>query len=160
MRDSIDSAIELAEKCPQWKVEVPSRDKEKVLNRTKQHLNIFRDAQILWLDDYPENNINEMRMFRQLKTEVDIAKSTEEALDKLRKSSYDLVISDIARGENAEAGLDFLRKFRRENKATLVIFYIGMFFPEKGIPPYAFGITNRPDEMLHLTLDALERKKY
>jgi hypothetical protein len=37
------------------------------------------------------------------------------------------------------------------------IFYMGLFEPDKGIPPRAFGATNRPDEFLHLTQDALER---
>ncbi len=40
-----------------------------------------------------------------------------------------------------------------------MIFYIGVVDPNKGVPVQAFGITNRPDELLHLTLDALERKK-
>ena len=47
-----------------------------------------------------------------------------------------------------------------ENKTTPVIFYVGVFEPERGVPGQAFGITNRPDELLHLTLDALERFKY
>jgi hypothetical protein len=66
----------------------------------------------------------------------------------------------MARGENAAAGLEFLEQFRKTDKTTPVIFYIGVFNPEKGTPAQAFGITNRPDELLHLTLDALERKKY
>jgi hypothetical protein len=32
--------------------------------------------------------------------------------------------------------------------------------PRKGIPAQAFIITNRPDELLRLAIDALERKKY
>lgn len=158
--DLINASIELAEKSPQWKVEVSSADKERVLNRTKQHLKIFRDAQILWVDDHPENNLNERRMFRQLNAEIDIAKSTEEALEILKNSRYDFVISDMARGDENTAGLSFLKKLREENKTIPVIFYIGVIDSEKGVPAQAFGITNRPDELLHLTLDALERKKY
>jgi len=40
-----------------------------------------------------------------------------------------------------------------------VIFYIGYPDPSKGVPPHAFGITHRPDELLHLIMDALERVK-
>jgi len=158
VKDSIDAAIELAEKSPQWKVEISPRDKERVLNRVKKHLKIFRDVQILWVDDHPENNLNEHRMFRQLKTEIDIAKSTEEALEILKNGRYDLVISDMARGDSAISGLDFLKRFRMEDKTTPVIFYVGIFDPTMGIPPLSFGITNRPDELLHLVLDVLERE--
>jgi CheY-like chemotaxis protein len=160
VKDSIDAALELAQKSPQWKVEVSSKDKEHALRRAKKHLQVFSDAQLLWVDDHPENNLNERRMFRQLKAEVDTAKSTEEAIGILKSGRYDLVISDMARGDEATAGLKFLQQFRKEDKTTPVIFYVGVFDPEKGVPVQAFGITNRPDELLHLTLDALERKKY
>ncbi len=160
VKDSIDAALELAEKSPQWKVEVSSKDKEQALRRAKKHLQIFCDAQLLWVDDHPENNLNERRMFRQLKAEIDTAKSTGEALEILKNVRYDLVISDMDRGGEATAGLRFLEQFRKVNKTTPVIFYIGVFDAKKGIPAQAFGITNRPDELLHLTLDALERTKY
>lgn len=158
--DSMDASIELAEKNQRWTVKVSAVDKRRVLNRVKQHLNILKGAQALWVDDCPENNINERRMFRQLETEIDIARSTQEALDILKSGRYDVIFSDMARGENAAAGLEFLEQFRNTDKTTPVIFYIGVFDPEKGTPAKAFGITNRPDELLHLTLDALERKKY
>ncbi|MHC4699688.1 MAG: response regulator [Planctomycetota bacterium] len=160
VKESIDAALELAEKSPQWEVAVTQEDKENALRRARKHLPVFRDAQILWVDDHPENNLNERRMFRRLRAEIDIARSTEEALEILKNGRYDLVISDMARGEKATAGLTFLRQFRKTDDATPVIFYIGMVDAKKGVPARAFGITNRPDELLHLTLDALERRKY
>jgi CheY-like chemotaxis protein len=160
VKESIDAALELADKSPQWKVEVSPQDKEQALKRAKKHLPILRDAQFLWVDDHPENNLNERRMFRQLKAEIDIARSTEEALGILKNGRYDLVISDMARGDEAAAGLEFLKQFRKVDNAAPVIFYLGVFDAKKGVPAQAFGITNRPDELLHLTLDALERRKY
>jgi Response regulator containing CheY-like receiver, AAA-type ATPase, and DNA-binding domains len=160
VKESMNAAIELAEKSPEWKVEVSPKDKERVLNRIKQNLEVFRDAYILWVDDNPKNNRNERRMFRQLKANVDIARNTEEALEKLSGGDYDLVISDMSRDNDPTAGLEFLNELRKDDKMTPVIFYVGVFSPDKGVPPQAFGITNRPDELLHLTLDALERKKY
>ena len=158
VRESINAAIELAEKSPQWQVEVSAADKEQALRRARQHLALFRDAQILWVDDHPENNLNERRMFRQLKADVDTAKSTSEALEMLQRGNYDLVLSDMSRENDTTAGLEFLDRLRKE-KTTPVIFYVGVFDSAKGVPAKAFGITNRPDELLHLTLDALERKK-
>ena len=98
-------------------------------------------------------------MFRQLKVDIDTAKSTEEAGNLLQHGKYDLIISDMARNNKVDAGIEFLQQLHKENKTIPVIFYVGTFNPEHGIPPWAFGITNRPDELLHLTLDILERKK-
>jgi len=72
---------------------------------------------------------------------------------------YDLVISDMARDDESAAGLKFVEQFCKDDKAAPLIFYVGEYGSEKGLPARAFGITNRPDELLHLTLDALERKK-
>jgi len=39
-----------------------------------------------------------------------------------------------------------------------VVFYVGAFNRTEGIPPGAFAITNRPDELLHSVFDILERR--
>ena len=161
VENSIDAAIEFGEKSEKWDVKVPEKDKKAALNRAKHHLNTFRNTKILWVDDYPENNRNERRMFRQLKADIDIAKNSNEALEMLRYEIYDLVISDIARDDKDDLdGLQFLSELRKTDDDTPVIFYIGVMEAGKGVPEHASGITNRPDELLHLTLDALERKSY
>lgn len=157
VKESIDAALKLAEKSPQWKVEVPLEDKEQAIRRARKHLHVFRDARFLWVDDHPENNTNEQMMFRQLRVKMQAAVSTEEALEILKNGRYDLVISDMSRGDDNTAGLDLLRQMHEANKTVPVIFYVGSLDPQKGVPAQAFGITNRPDELLHLTLDALER---
>jgi CheY-like chemotaxis protein len=158
VRESMNAAVELAEKSPLWKVQVASIDRDLVLKRAKSHLAVLQNSQILWMDDHPENNLNERKMFRQLKIDIDIAKSTEEALGMLRIGRYDLILSDMAHDDDPTAGLSLLRQIPSERKAP-VIFYVGVVDASKGVPARAFGITNRPDELLHLTLDALERKK-
>ena len=40
-----------------------------------------------------------------------------------------------------------------------VIFYVGRPEPEKGAPAGAFGLTNRPDQLLQLVVDALSRTR-
>jgi len=159
IRDSINAAVELAEKSPQWKVEVPDKDRERAVGRAIGHLHILRGSHVLWVDDNPQNNRNERKMFRQLGVLIDIATTTREALGKLDLDEYDLVISDMARCNTATAGLEFLNGFRQKDGVTPVIFYIGVLDSQKGVPAGAMGITNRPDELLHLTLDALERRR-
>jgi CheY-like chemotaxis protein len=161
VQNSIEAAIELGKKSEKWDVKVPAKDKKAALNRARRHLDTFRNTRILWADDYPENNRNERRMFRQLQADIDIATSSNEALEMLRCDIYDLVISDIARDDQDDPdGLQFLAELRKTGDDTPVIFYVGVMQAGKGVPENAFGITNRPDELLHLTLDALERNRY
>jgi CheY-like chemotaxis protein len=157
VQNSIDAAIELAEKSPQWKVDIPPAEKRQALRRARQRAGLFKGAQLLWVDDHPENNLNERRMFHQLGVDIDSAKSTEEALAMLAAAKYDVIFSDMARGDEAAAGLDLLRKLQQRGNKVPVIFYMGSFDADVGTPPRAFGATNRPDELLHLTLDVLER---
>ncbi len=73
---------------------------------------------------------------------------------------FDVILSDIARGNDSTAGLTMLPELRKKNRHIPVIFYIGEIDTSKGVPGSAFGITNQPNELLHLALDALERTKY
>jgi len=116
-------------------------------------------AQVLWVDDHPENNRNERRVLQSLGIFVDEVRSTEEALASLRRASYDLVLSDMARDGDAEAGLRMLSAMRTGGIDVEVIFYVGLINPLAGVPPGAFGITARPDELVHYVLDVLERRR-
>jgi CheY-like chemotaxis protein len=158
MRESIDAALQLAEKAPRWKVDVSPDDKRRALDRARTHFDVFRGAQILWVDDQPENNVNERRMFRQMDVDIDTTTSNDMALAILRKAPYDLVISDIARAGQQTTGVDLAREIAETGIGVPVILYVGEYKQELGVPPYVFGITNRPDQLLHLTLDTLERK--
>ena len=73
---------------------------------------------------------------------------------------YAAVISDMSRNGVADEGLKFLTEMRNRDIKLYhwTIFYAAGFNPSKGVPPRAFGMTNRPDYLLHLVLDILERK--
>jgi hypothetical protein len=75
VQNSIDAAIELAEKSPQWKVEIPPAEKRQALHRARERVALFKGVQLLWVDDHPENNLNERRMVRQLGVDIDSTKS-------------------------------------------------------------------------------------
>jgi len=103
-------------------------------------------------------------MLKQLGIEVDYALNTEEALNLLKTVKYNLILSDIARERPdgtkvPNAGILTLEKLREEKFTLPLIFYIGDLDRSLGCPAQAFGITDRPDELLHLILDVLERKK-
>lgn len=164
-REAIDAAVAVAEKHPNWQVKVPEADRECAARRAARMQSVLQGAHILWVDDVPANNINEQRMFRQLGMSVTFAISTDEALTMLARNpaGFDVVLSDMARMEdgrpNPRAGIDCLKRYLAARDTLPVIFYIGVPDPTKGTPPGAFGLTHRPDELLHLVIDALERQR-
>ncbi len=159
------AAVDLAKKNPNWPVEVPETDGRRAIERAQKERGQLFGTEILWVDDHPRNNRNEARMFQTLGAFVTFATSAEEALCALREAAtqmrpFQLVLSDMSRGgptPDAAAGLKMLTCLRTKHVALPVIFYVGQLDQEKGVPPGAFGITNRPDQLLHLVLDAMER---
>lgn len=66
----------------------------------------------------------------------------------------DLIVSDVGRDDGSPGGLALLEGLRG---ARPVILYVGRVDRERGVPAGAFGITDRPDELLNLLMDALDR---
>jgi len=156
VQKAMDSALELAKKSPQWNVSVSKEDKAIILARAKRNRAMIEGKKVLWVDDSPQNNINEIRMFRQLNIDVVSARSTPEALEMLSQDKFDVIFSDMARSSNT-SGIEMLAKLKTTTHKLPVIFYVGILNPDKGTPPGAFGLTNRPDELLHLFIDAMSR---
>jgi len=98
-----------------------------------------------------------IRILESLNVSITIATSTAQALSLLSTNSFDLVISDMRRENVPDEGLRFLQKMREQRLYRPLIFTVGQYEPGRGTPPYAFGITNRIEEMLNLTFDILER---
>ena len=147
------------------RVEVPELDRKRALERARASLDLLAGRRILWVDDVPANNRNERRMLRGLGMVSEAAVSTEEALARLGRdeSQFDLLISDVARDGDREAGMKLVAGYaglvekqgRTPDDRLPLIFYLGRYDPKDGTPAGAFGITNRPDQLLHLVIDAL-----
>lgn len=161
VREGIQAAVALAQKHKNWEVQVSDEEASLVMERASRNLSRLQRAKILWVDDTPENNFNEIKMLHQLRSDVETAKSTEEALSLIgeKKDAFDIVLSDLKRGDDPTAGLGMLARLREAHPNLPVIFYLGEFDPARGVPPFAFGLTNQPNELLHLILDVLARRK-
>lgn len=155
----LERVIEIANKNPQWHVAVSSADKERVIHRIRRNWDLLQGSRVLMFDDRPDTLVNEIRMLQQLEMEVEVVALTSEALARLQSGHFDLLISDIARPEGQSNGIVTLQTLREHYPALPAVFYIGNYNAEDGIPVGAFGITNRPDELVHLILDILERKR-
>ena len=114
---------------------------------------------ILWVDDNPGNN----RAFGQfviklLNVRIDYALSTMEAMDTLRHhGDHSMVITDMARGAEFNAGIDLIKAMKEENLTVPTVIYGSKDSATEGVPPGAFGLTNRPDLLLHYLIDICQR---
>lgn len=128
-----------------------------ILRRLQRVRDVVKGARVLWVDDHPEWNSWEISWLQAAGAHVQTVETTRSAMA-LIGSGFDLAISDIAREGKDTAGVDALPALHSAAPETPVVFYIGQP-PTRGVPVGAFGITNRPDELLHLILDVLERSR-
>ena len=63
------------------------------------------------------------------------------------------MISDISRDNGKQDGIEGLKQLRAAKVTCPAVFY-------EPVPEGALGITNRPDELLHLVIDGLERARW
>lgn len=128
---------------------------DRVSRRLANCRSLTQGARILWVDDHPSNNRIEASILGNAGAVVEFVTSTSDALAALRGGRYDLVLSDNDRGNDPKAGEKFLAGLSESRGAPLGILYTGAV---TGTPPRgAFGVTDRPDELIHLVLDALSR---
>lgn len=133
--------------------------RSQVARRAQRIASIIKGAHILLVDDAPVKMHVVISILKSLDVDVDIAVSTDEALSVMEKNYYDVVISDMRRGDVGDEGLRFLKETVRLDYNRPTIFAVAQYEPERGVPAYAFGITNRLDEVINLVFDVLERER-
>jgi CheY-like chemotaxis protein len=183
---AMNAAISMGSKHHRYPVDIPDSDRKKALARAEREQELLSDAEILWVDDRPTNNRNEARMLRSFGVIITFAASTTEALEALKDGKeqgqpFHLIVSDVRREytvppndrppqtedadpelvvqQNPTAGIDMLKDLVASGVTLPVIFYVGHLDPDCQVPAHAFGITDRPDQLLQLTLDALARTR-
>jgi CheY-like chemotaxis protein len=116
-------------------------------------------ASVLWVDDKPMNNTYERQALEALGIQFTISKSTEDALERLQRKNYDLIISDMGRPPDQKAGYTLLEKVKEIHITTPFIIYAGSKRPEHVAEAQrrgAFGTTNDPQELLEFVVGALK----
>ncbi|MEN0045548.1 MAG: response regulator, partial [Bacteroidota bacterium] len=136
-----------------------NNQKGQALLKRLEKYDTSQTVNILWIDDNLKSGRKERKILSDLGISCYQVISSEEAMEELKRRSYDIVVSDIHRENSPSEGTDFLEKARIQNQELPpFIFSIANFEPERGVPPYAFGITNQPVELFHLILDVLDRQ--
>jgi CheY-like chemotaxis protein len=117
-----------------------------------------KKATVLWVDDHPENNINERRSLEALGVTFVTSLSTDDALNQAHLRKYDLIISDLGRTSDQMAGLTLLDKLRAEGIMTPYIIYAGqrgLTVKDEAKGKGAFDVTNRPDKLFELVVSVI-----
>ena len=115
---------------------------------------------VLWVDDRPENQAYERKALEALGIRVFQVPSTELALDFLRKQKVDVIISDMSRPPDEQAGYTLLETLRQQSDNTPFIIYSGSGSAEhlrEARARGAIGSTNRVTELYEYVLSAIAR---
>lgn len=123
----------------------------------------LRVAHCLWVDDDPINNVHERRMLERLHVKIDLARSTDEALQRLVGRRYQFVITDLTRpgtdGQPDErAGVEFLRLLAEASDVPPVIVYAGST-DHRAVEACRYGaraVETVPSELLRRVVEILE----
>jgi len=110
------------------------------------------------VDDRPGNNVYERQAFVAQGLEFDLALSTDEALDKLARENFAVVISDMGRKEGPQEGYVLLDEMRSKGDSTPFVIYAGSNLPEHkkmARERGALGSTNRAQELFELVMSAV-----
>jgi class 3 adenylate cyclase/CheY-like chemotaxis protein len=79
---------------------------------------------VLWVDDFPDNNLLEREILTRAGCRVDLAQTTLDATLKLKSTPYTAVISDMGRGDNPVAGLELLEWMKQQpRQRSLALIY-------------------------------------
>jgi CheY-like chemotaxis protein len=154
-------ALQFAEKVGKVAEErgkaLPGGTQARLARRAERHADAVDGMRVLWIDDNVESTKPEREAMARIGVHITTVCSSEEALALLSEERFDLIISDIARGDDTDAGIDFAKRLRAGGNAIPVIFYVSDLDTTKGVPAPAAGITDRPSELVHLVFDQAER---
>jgi CheY-like chemotaxis protein len=80
---------------------------------------------ILWVDDKPESNVYERKALEKIGYEFTTVVSTAQALDLLSKEKFAVIISDMGRQDDLQAGYGLLAAIRERGISTPFFIYSG-----------------------------------
>ncbi|WP_194201954.1 DNA-binding transcriptional response regulator [Glycomyces albidus] len=117
---------------------------------------LLNGGAILWVDDHPEGNESLIRLFRTAGITVDAVVSTARAVLALKEKPYDLVITDMRRGSEADgatAGIVLLDRMVEAGVPTPGIIYSSDLGAIPSVHPRAAKVTDSPEELVDAVVD-------
>ncbi|WP_077060343.1 response regulator [Streptomyces sp. MP131-18] len=138
---------------------VSATDRRTALGRLEHAAEFLRGGTLLWVDDHPEGNAPLVELFRTVGMTVDVVLSTEDAVPRIPRRPYDVIISDLDRDGDPQAGIKMLRELERYHIAVPVLIYTRRFDPTKGVDRRIFAATTAPVDLVHYVIDLMERAR-
>ncbi len=115
---------------------------------------------VLWVDDHPENNTSERLSLKASGIRFVLASSTGEALERIQRQPFDLIITDMGRSLDPQAGYTLLERLRGMGDRTPVIIYSSSRYFSNVAEAQsrgAIGVTNSPTVLMNMVLAVLRR---
>lgn len=136
-----------------------------LLNRAERMKDLLQGSRILWVDDQPLANAAIFRFLNDYGVVVDLAHSTKEAISALTWSAnaYEVVVSDMVRGNDSQAGLELLDEIQKLNVSKkpedLIEVLMFVYKLDSDIPPKpAKLITNKVDRLIEEIFVVIEKQ--
>lgn len=118
----------------------------------------LKKSVILWVDDRPSNNVYERRALEAMGIRIELALSTDEAVKQVKHRTYDLIISDMGRPGDPQAGYTLLGELLDTDQKIPYLIYAGSRDKQhvkEAIARGALGCTNDPQELVRMVAGAL-----
>jgi CheY-like chemotaxis protein/cytochrome c oxidase subunit IV len=115
-------------------------------------------AEILWVDDRPDNNIYERKAFAAVGVEFTLSLNTADALEQLSHKKFEAIISDMGRREGPREGYALLDAVRARGDETPLFFYAASRAPEHVRETHEHGgqgCTNDANELFRMVTQAV-----
>ena len=85
-----------------------------------------RQPLVVWIDDQHDNNRSERAELEREGVRFALVSTHDEVIKLLGSAAVNLVVSDMQRGSEADAGLQLLQLLRAKQRSVPVIFYVGV----------------------------------
>jgi CheY-like chemotaxis protein len=134
----------------------PADDPESLLEAAERAEGLsLGSLRVLWIDDNPEGNSALIERIQGAGAVVTVSKNYEEAVSRLGPpSAIDVIISDITRGSDTDAGFRDIERLRIDVEYRgHVVFYAGRVTPARrkaGESIGALAVTSDPAELLRV----------
>lgn len=129
---------------------------------TPETVKKLRGKLVLWVDDVPSNNTYQRNALEALGMRFTIAISTEDALKQLQNQSFDLIISDMGRPPDLQAGYTLLEAVKKlKIKAPYIVYAGGGNKSEnkaEAIKRGAFTSVSGPTALFRAVIEAVGEK--
>lgn len=118
---------------------------------------------VLWVDDKPRNNDYIINMFSERNISFDRVTSTDDAVKKLSKNTYSLIISDMKRGNSPDEGVKLLKIKNKMFPSIPLVIYSSPIsldgYWQDAINERADLVTTKTTELLGYIQTCLDKSK-